>query len=137
MATQKRTRGERNNNPLNIRHNEANKWKGLVGHDPQWFCIFDTLQDGINAAARCIYVYMTKHNLDTIPLIISRWAPGSENDVEAYIKTVCRLSGCNRTHHFEPTEDFFLKLLPAMARVESQIYLNRDQIREAYRKAVR
>lgn len=135
MATPKRTRGERNNNPLNLRYNSLNNWRGQVGHDEKNFCIFRTLEDGVYAAARTLHTYVTKHDLHTLPQIVSRWAPSTENDVEAYVKTVSRISGISRNGYIDYREDTILRLILAMARVESQMHLDRDMVKQAIKEA--
>ena len=89
-------RGFRNNNPLNIRRNKADKWKGLkpTQQDAQ-FCEFVTMEDGWRAAFVLLTrTYYHKHRLYTIRGIVSRWAPPHDhNNTEAYIAHVSRLTG--------------------------------------------
>lgn len=136
MENNQITRGARNRNPLNIRYNPANNWRGQMGHDSSGFCVFSSMQHGIEAAARLLYVYYTRYNLTTIPLIISRWAPASENDVEAYIKTVCRITKFPRDKQLDYTASDFGPLLCAMARVESQLFLDAVAVDIALNKAI-
>ena len=93
------TRGVRNNNPGNIDYNPRNQWQGQLPHDPsieKRFARFDTPENGIRALARLILVYRGKdgmpnvgrRGIDTVREIITRWAPGVENNTEAYIKAV-------------------------------------------------
>lgn len=76
------TRGMRNNNPGNLRSGY-----GQVGTDSGGYAVFPTREAGYNAAARQLVGY---HNagLDTINAIVSKWAPASENDTQAYIASV-------------------------------------------------
>ena len=85
------TRGKRNNNPFNIRYNAANSWKGQTGSDGD-FCVFDTMQHGIRAGGVLLRNYI-KAGKNTIRLIISKFAPASENNTESYIKHVAQMSG--------------------------------------------
>jgi len=78
-------RGVRNNNPGNLRDNVP--WLGTIGSD-NGFAIFDTPEHGIRAAAKNIKAYYTKHNINTVRGVISRWAPSSENDTSSYINDV-------------------------------------------------
>ncbi|MDP5205788.1 virion protein [Alishewanella sp. SMS9] len=87
-----RSRGIRNNNPLNIEYNKANNWQGQSGSDGR-FVIFIEAFFGIRAAARLLKNYGAKYNLKTVREIVSRWAPASENDVEAYVSSVVKRSG--------------------------------------------
>jgi hypothetical protein len=91
MAT---PRGVRNNNPGNIRYVEGitSTYAGCVGSDGA-FCKFDTAENGIRALGKLLRIYQSKHGLRTIRGVITRWAPPSENDTEAYIAIVVRLTG--------------------------------------------
>ena len=81
-------RGIRNNNPGNIRH--GSKWNGLAdGHDSA-FCTFRDPVYGIRALCRLLINYQSRYELDTINGIISRYAPDSENDTNAYAANVSR-----------------------------------------------
>jgi hypothetical protein len=94
----KSTRGYRNKNPGNIDHVATNKWQGLA--DPPLepkpasgrarFCVFRSHQYGIRALANLLLTYQDRHKLNTPRKIISRWAPGSENNTEAYVRAVCK-----------------------------------------------
>ena len=50
---------------------------------------------------------------------VSRWAPSSENNTEAYIRHVCEMSGLSpfQELHFED-HDSMVRLVDAMIRVE-------------------
>lgn len=85
-------RGLRNNNPLNIRFNSANKWDGQTGSDGA-FCKFSSMYYGLRAAGRLMKTYRDKYQADTIGEIIARWAPQSENDTAKYINFVVMKTG--------------------------------------------
>lgn len=77
-------RGLRNNNPGNIKWNEANKWQGQVGKDDRGFVIFDTPENGIRALGIVALNYHLKHGINTLRAFGDRWAPpgnvpGSDN----------------------------------------------------------
>lgn len=78
--------GLRNNNPLNIRFSSRSNWIGQTG-DNKGFCVFDSLEHGFRAAFKLLTNYI-KSGYDTVPKIISRWAPQSENNTTAYIDFV-------------------------------------------------
>ncbi|WP_282372614.1 structural protein P5 [Pseudomonas sp. PS02290] len=93
------TRGFRNNNPGNIDYNPRNQWQGQLPPDPaieKRFARFDTAENGIRALAKLVLAYRGKDGMagvggtgiDTVREVINRWAPGVENDTEAYIKAV-------------------------------------------------
>ena len=92
----KTPRGIRNNNPLNIRYVEANNWQGrVVVKKDREFEEFTSMVYGLRAAFCLLYNYINKGH-DTIEKIISKWAPASENNTEAYIKKVCTMTGRER-----------------------------------------
>ncbi len=87
-------RGIRNNNPLNIRRSK-DQWQGLrvIQADAQ-FCQFETMEYGWRAAFVLLTrTYYHKYRLYTIRAIVSKWAPTNENNTEAYIRNVSRLTG--------------------------------------------
>lgn len=86
-------RGYRNNNPLNIRKNASNAWKGKVvpGTDPA-FEQFISMAYGYRAALYLLRKYIGQgHN--TIRKIINKWAPPSENNTSSYVANVASRSG--------------------------------------------
>ena len=85
-------RGIRNSNPGNIEYEEDNKWRGQIGSDGR-FSIFDSPVNGIRAMARLINNYRDTYGINTIYGVISRWAPGAENNTTAYIASVSRYTG--------------------------------------------
>lgn len=86
-------RGYRNNNPLNVRKNAANAWKGKVvpGTDSA-FEQFITMAYGYRCALYLLRKYIGQgHN--TIRKIITKWAPPSENNTTSYINSVATRTG--------------------------------------------
>lgn len=108
--------GYRINNPLNLRYSAANNWKGQQGQQ-SGFCVFDTPENGIRAAMINLKSYRKK-GVVTIADIISRWAPPSENNTEAYIDFVCNKLGANRTDEVEQSAEDYIALLQAMCVME-------------------
>lgn len=91
------TRGVRNNNPGNIDYNKANQWNGQLGLEvgvpsPR-FARFDSPENGLRALGKLLQTYQSKHGLKTVKQIISRWAPSTENDTEAYVRSVEKRTG--------------------------------------------
>ena len=127
------TRGLRNNNPLNIRHSR-NKWQGAAAtQTDKAFVQFETMAYGYRAAWKILDTYCLnfrrKRQAYNVRNIIARWAPPAENDTEAYIHTVVRLSGLggnesiprpNRYRNFERLEKT-ARLMAAMTCVECGI----------------
>jgi hypothetical protein len=86
------TREERLNNPCGIKLSPQ-KFQGEVISDDAVFKMFDTMANGVRAAAKVLLTYYNIHNLDTVSTIIYRWAPSLENDVTSYITNVCDMMG--------------------------------------------
>lgn len=95
MSDPRQSRGFRNRNPGNIDYNARNRWQGQVGLEatgnPPRFAVFESHEYGIRALAMLLTTYQDRHGLRTIRGIVSRWAPGNENDTGAYIAHVARL----------------------------------------------
>ena len=93
----KQSRGYRNKNPGNIDWTAQNKWQGQVGIEqtgsPPRFAVFETHQHGIRALAVLLTTYQDRHNCRTIRQFIQRWAPGNENNTDAYVAQVARHMG--------------------------------------------
>lgn len=96
------SRGYRNRNPGNIDHQPQNRWQGLAdpplepppsGGGRARFARFVSHEYGIRALAALLTTYQDRHGLRSIRGIVSRWAPGNENNTEAYIAHVARLTG--------------------------------------------
>jgi hypothetical protein len=87
-------RGIRNNNPLNIRRSK-DQWKGLAeAQTDRAFVQFKSLEWGWRAAFYLLTrTYYHKYRLYTIRTIIRKWAPSNENDTNAYIANVSKLTG--------------------------------------------
>lgn len=87
-------RGDRNNNPGNIR--KGAPWQGLMPRSEMnaaqraenEFCVFRMPRWGIRAIARVLVAYYDKYGLSTVRSIIGRWAPPSENDTNSYSAAV-------------------------------------------------
>ncbi len=86
-------RGIRNNNPGNIKYNGIN-WMGLsVPPSDGVFCVFTDAKYGIRALGKLLRNYNRHYGIRTINSIITRFAPSTENQTDAYIKSVARSTG--------------------------------------------
>ena len=113
-------RGYRNNNPLNIRKNAANAWKGKVvpGTDSA-FEQFISMPYGYRAALYLIRKYIGQGN-NTIRKIVTKWAPPSENNTSSYVSNVAKRSGINADAVLSRTDmDSLCKIAYAMAWSEN------------------
>jgi hypothetical protein len=123
-------RGIRNNNPLNI-HHSADRWQGARKEQTdQSFVQFESMAYGYRAAWKTLDTYYKrlkerkKHF--TVENIIARWAPPTENDTQAYIRQVLRLSGIGGKENLLPPSNVdgygkLGRLIAAMTVVECGI----------------
>lgn len=88
METKKISRGERNNNPLNIRIS-TNAWIGKLTSQDGVFEYFQSNYFGYRAAYLCLIKHYMRGNY-TIREIVSKWAPSVENDTNKYIAFVAK-----------------------------------------------
>ena len=127
------TRGLRNNNPLNIRHS-ADRWQGarIMQTDPDYVQYKD-IKWGFRAAWKILDTYCLTFKKEgkayNVKNIIGRWAPPTENDTDAYVRAVVKLSGLGgnenmpRPKHYWNFEevDKRVRLIRAMVCVENGI----------------
>ena len=129
------TRGERNNNPLNIRKVAGQHWRGEAlpqrGSGEGAFYCFESMAYGLRAAFCLLRTYRNKYKANCICDIITRWAPPSENDTGEYIRTVCKLTGFGGKERL--TEKDWPKLVKAMALIESQMKLSDELLERAWK----
>ena len=132
-------RGERNNNPGNLRVNPANRWQGkLIGTDKRdsVFEEFTTLEYGYRALLITLRTYIQKYRLHTLRQIITRWAPPEDNnDTESYIRQVSKYTGIPIGAYLGFDDEAKLtKLAYAISRVENGRYVGTvEVIRKAWR----
>ena len=132
-----KTRGTRNNNPLNLRHS-ADQWQGARKEQTdKSFVQFESMAYGYRAAWKTLDSYW-KHfkrlrQPFTVRAIISRWAPPLENNTDAYVTTVLRLTSLGGNERLpRPLRgiaiDKLVRLFRAMTTVECGIPY--DQVNE-------
>lgn len=131
-------RALRNNNPGNI--NAGDHWQGLMPRremtpdqaSEERFAVFISPKWGFRALAIILLNYQSVHHLRTIRQFVSRFAPSSENDTDAYVADVCRECGRSPDEVYDLTIPANLeKLLRAIARHESGLWLFSDKDMEA------
>lgn len=139
------SRGERNNNPLNIRHS-ADHWQGASEEqNDKSFVQFKSLAYGYRAAWKILQSYYERFYMQgkafTVRNIIYRWAPPSDgNATEAYIRKVLQTSSLGGKENLLPPENVdsyhrLSKLLASMTSIECGISLQNvhtDAICEGY-----
>ena len=125
------SRGERNNNPLNIRRS-TDRWEGARQEQTDnSFVQFKSLAYGYRAAWKILQSYYDRFASQgkgfTVRNIIYRWAPPSDgNATEAYIRKVLQLSALGGKENLLPPDNpdsyyRLSKLLTAMTSVECGI----------------
>ena len=114
------TRGIRNRNPLNIRHNKLNRWRGMSEEQTApAFVQFDTMVYGYRAALIVIRNYIKK-GYNTIEKIITRFAPPMDhNNTQAYIEYVCHHTGIGGREGLSIDDPRIKNIVGTMAMVES------------------
>ena len=126
------TRGYRNNNPGNIRKTST-VWIGevLPGDDPA-FMTFTSMAYGYRAMFVLLQSYIDK-GYNTVEKIISRWAPSSENNTQAYIDHVVQLSGIPPTEVISYSDSVTMKqLVAAISYHENSVAPNFTEIESGY-----
>ncbi len=130
------SRGIRNNNPLNIRRDLRNRWRGekpnpspSLGRVDREFCQFTAMKWGLRAAVRLMENYVKK-GAQTPRQIISRWAPPSENDTASYVRKACKRAGLDPDFPVLFWADL-RKLIKAMAWIESRYNPSDGELEEA------
>lgn len=118
---------------MNIRHSQ-DQWQGAAAtQTDKSFVQFESMAYGYRAAWKTLDTYNLRFRKEFKPYnvrnIIARWAPPTENDTEAYVKAVVKLSGLggneniprpNRYRNFERLEKT-ARLIAAMTCVENGI----------------
>ncbi len=140
-------RGIRNNNPLNIRRN-ATRWQGAREEQTdKSFVQFKTMAYGYRAAWKILQTYYDRfcgqEKPFTVRNIIERWAPPSENDTEAYIRNVLKLSSIGGKEKLLPPRNVagygrLCRLMAAMTCMECGIRLtevDKEAILQGYKLA--
>ena len=75
---------KKNNNPGNLRN---------VGGEG--FQVFPTIEDGVRGMGRQLDLYFSRDGLSTVRGIVSKYAPPSENNTDAYVAKVAKDLGVN------------------------------------------
>lgn len=125
-------RGIRNNNPGNMR-DDGSAWQGLVADDANGFMIFADMGWGTRALGKDLTNKITTDGLNTISTLITKYAPPSENDTNAYISSVSADTGIAANATLAADTNTIALLIRAIANHEngdqaSATYLTDDDI---------
>lgn len=123
MDQQTTPRGLRNNNPLNIRKSNQEWRHKIVPGSDKVFEQFDRIEWGIRAAFVILRTYLSRRvGLKTLPQIIARFAPASENNTEKYIAYVSNRAVIPLTEKIEiKNKNQVCRLLWAMSQYENGV----------------
>lgn len=115
-------RGLRNNNPGNIRHSST-VWQGeATPSTDRSFKQFKSMAYGYRAMIKLLQNYSRVNGCHTLRMMISRWAPPSENDTRSYIATVAKLTGMEPDKRINIDDKRTMcGLAAAMSRVENGV----------------
>lgn len=112
-------RGLRNNNPGNIRRN-SDMFQGEVNPSrDKEFKQFKTMPYGYRAMFKILSNYYRKYSLTTIRKMIGRWAPGNENNTDAYVSLVSNYSGIGPDDLISFDREQMIRIVAGMSRVEN------------------
>jgi len=122
-------RGIRNNNPGNLRVSNS-AWQGKIplSENQDYSCPsqaikkefeqFETYVWGVRAMTKLLSNYIN-NGYDTISKIISRYAPSSENNTEAYIQAVSQRTGIGQNEILTSSYSDLRVLVIAMSEHEN------------------
>lgn len=124
------TRGYKNNNPLNIRLGSGKKWLGEVRPSQDAaFAQFESMAYGYRAAFKLLDNYKQLHGCVVLADFINRWAPPSENNTSAYIRTVCKRARLADVSEIDTRNGYQMKrIVAAMSFVENGIEPDDEQV---------
>lgn len=129
------TRGERNNNPGNIRISSS-AWQGKINGRDTAFETFTTPFYGIRATAVLLRNYQFNHGLGTVREIINRWAPPNENNTSSYVNAVASALRVNPDQQINLDDDFVLtQLVKAVIKHENGRVIYSDTLIDSAVKA--
>jgi len=110
-------KGERNNNPGNIRYVASINWQGQIGDDGTGYAVFDTAENGVRALGHQLRTDINRGQ-NTVALIIGGdlslgfygYAPPNENNTAAYISDVSQRIGV------DPNQPLDAGAIPVLAQ---------------------
>lgn len=127
------SRGLANRNPGNIRRSQV-RYKGEVrpSRDPE-FKEFESLAWGYRAIFVLLDTYRIRYGIDTIRGMISRWAPPSENQTDAYIRAVVRRTGIAEEQPLDTRDRrTMIPLAAAISRVENGVAADMKAVEQGW-----
>ena len=115
------SRGLRNNNPGNIRHNKDVFQGEKTPSTDAAFKQFTSMAYGYRAMFVTLGTYLSRGK-NTIDKIIRSWAPPNENNTQGYIRHVEQFSGVDRNKVLTACSgDDYIRIAAAMSRIENGV----------------
>ena len=138
LQTSKSPRGQRNNNPLNIKYSRTTIWVGQVRdieRSDKVFAEFIDMKYGIRAAIKLIKNYI-RSGYNTIDTIVTRWcpdhtAPAYRQFVGDHVKAVIPAVG-RQTPIGSDDKAVIRAMVQAMAWMESHYRISDEEFDEAW-----
>ena len=127
------SRGLRNLNPGNIRRSKV-RYKGEKVHSTDSaFKQFESLEAGDRAMFVLLHTYRVRGYGSTICQMVSRYAPPSENNTEAYIARVEKGSKIGRHTPLDTLqEEQMVPIVCAMSAVENGVAADRAAVERGW-----
>lgn len=114
-----RTRGIRNNNPMNLRYVPSIEWDGQIGGDGDGYAVFETPFYGIRAGVKNLVNGYFGRGIDTPRTIIERYAPSHENPTDNYVQFIAQRMNVAPNETIAPSRDNLVRLASAIIYFEN------------------
>ena len=127
------TRGLRNNNPGNIRLGSF-KYRGEVARSSdRAFRQFESMAWGYRAMFVLLHTYALRYQCRTLRDYISRYAPPSENNTEAYIRRVAYATHLTDRDELNTlSKPMMVQVVAAMSEVENGVAADIDDVNDGW-----
>jgi hypothetical protein len=127
------SRGLDNCNPGNIRHSKVVYQGEVQPSRDVAFKQFRCVEWGYRAMFVLLDTYRIRYGLRTIREMISRYAPASENNTEAYITAVCDMTGIGADEPLDTrSKRDMIPLVGAMSKVENGVQPNFEDVEAGF-----
>lgn len=137
MSSNRVSRGLRNCNPGNIRRSNTMYQGEKTPSTDSAFKQFESLEWGYRAVFMLLHTYRVRGYGDTIAKMISRYAPPSENNTEAYISRLCRATGFERDMPLDTLNaEQMIPVVCAISAVENGVEADRACVTRGWEKFI-
>lgn len=127
------SRGIDNCNPGNIRLSKVFYRGEVQPSQDTAFKQFSSMEWGYRAMFVLLDTYARRYGLNTIRGMISRYAPPSENNTEAYIAAVCEWTGIAADEVLDTrSRQDMVPIVVAMSRIENGLPALRPQVEKGF-----